>query len=256
MKRLFTGGLFICTLLLTGQAYAANVEAVVQWSKRVELSLPVSGVVAQVTAQVGDTVSRDQVLLALEDTPFRAAVQQAEAQHTQRKLERDELQRDYKQAQELYDRTVLSTVELENARTKYARSGAALQEARAALERARYQLRVSVIRAPFDGRVVQRQVEPGQSVIAELKPVTLLAIAAAGEYIARAQLPEERIAGLEAGRTINVTVAGKRYAGKIKHIGLEPVTRSDASQPQYEVEVLFAAPSLLRAGARVTLELP
>jgi RND family efflux transporter MFP subunit len=249
-------GLLLTALLPAGQTLAAGVEGVVQWSRRVELSVPVSGVVAQVGVQTGDKVSRNQVLLALEEAPFRAAVQQAEAQLAQRKFERDERQRDYKQAQELYDRTVLSTVELENAKTRHAHAEAAFQEMRAALDRARYQLRVSVIRAPFDGRVVQCQAEPGQTVIAELKPVPLLAVAAAGEYIARIQLPEERIAGLEAGRAVNVSVAGNRYAGKIKHIGLEPVAKADAGYPHYDVEVLFSAPSLLRAGARATVELP
>jgi len=60
-------------------AMATDVEALVQWSRRTELATPVSGVVASVAVNAGERAAKGQLLLALDDAPFRAAVQEAEA---------------------------------------------------------------------------------------------------------------------------------------------------------------------------------
>jgi RND family efflux transporter MFP subunit len=245
------------SLALTAPAaWAVGADAVVEWSRRVELSVPVSGVIAQVSVESGDRVKRDQILLALDDAPFKAALTQAQALLTLRKSESREAGRDLKQAQELYARTVLSTVDFENAKNKYERAQAGQQAASAALDVARWRLRVSAIRAPYDGMVIQRLAQPGQTVAAELKPQTLLVFAAADEYIARAHLPAESVAGLSAGQSASVIVTGEKLPAKVKRIGLEPLPNRDEANPQYEVEVVFASPKSLRAGLRVTIDLP
>ncbi len=244
-------------LALTAPAvWAVGADAVVEWSRRVELSVPVPGVIAQVNVDIGDRVKRNQVLLALDDAPFKAAVTQAQALLTQRKLESSEAERDLKQAQALYDRTVLSTVDLENAKSKHAQAAAGQLAASAALDEARWRLRVSAIRAPYDGIVIQRQAQPAQTVAAELKPQTLLVFAAADEYIARARLPAESIAGIAAGQAASVTLAGEKFPAKVKRVGLEPVTHADQANPQYEVEWVFTTSKVLRAGQRVTIDIP
>ena len=244
---------FVCA---SPAGWAMGADAVVEWSRRVELSLPVPGVIAVVQVETGDRVKRDQVLLALDDAPFKAAVMRAQALVTQSQLARAESERDFKQAQALYERTVLSTVDLENARNKQANAAASQLAARAVLDEARWRLRVSTLRAPYDGRVIQRSAQPGQTVVAELKPQTLLVFAAADEYIARARLPAERIAGLQAGQGASVTVAGEKFAAKVRQVGLEPVSRSDEAHAQYEVEWVFSTPKVLRAGQRATIDIP
>jgi RND family efflux transporter MFP subunit len=242
--------LALFTVLASTTVSAADVEAHVQWSRRTELATPVSGVVASVTVNAGERVSKGQLLLALDDAPFRAAVQEAEALLAQRKIARDEAARDAKQAQELYARTVLSTVELENAKMKLARTEAGVKDANAALDRARYRLRVSALRAPFDAVVLSRHAEPGQSVAAELKPPVLLVIAAAGEYLAQARVAAERVTGLTLGQGLSVVVAGKTYPAHLKAIVDDPA----GGKEPYLLEALFSAQESLHAGqsARIT----
>ena len=249
-------GLFTMALLAAPSARAAGVDAVLEWSRRVELSVPISGVIAQVHVDTGDRVSRGQALLSLDAAPFQAALKQAQALVTQRKLERDDRQRDYRQAQELYERTVLSTVEFENARTQQARTEAAYQEAQAILDDRRYRLRVSTLRAPFDGVVLLRYAQPGQTVATDLKPPILLVVAAAGEYIARTRLPAERIAGLKAGQVVSVQVQGEKFSAKVKNAGLEPLAQTSKADAQYEIDVVFETPHVLRAGQRAIIEIP
>ena len=161
-----------------------------------------------------------------------------------------------KQAQSLYERTVLSTVDFENAKSKYAQAAASQQAAAAALDDARWRLRTSAIRAPYDGMVIQRQAQPGQTVATELKPQTLLVFAAADEYIARARLPAESISNIVVGKIASVSVLGEKLPAKVRQVGFEPVTRTDESNPQYEVELVFNTPKVLRAGLRVSIDIP
>jgi RND family efflux transporter MFP subunit len=243
-------GLFAAVMAVPAEA--AEVDAQVQWSRRTELSMPVSGVVASVPVNAGERVTKGQLLLALEDTPFRGAVQEAEAQLARRNIARDEAARDAKQAQELYERTVLSTVELENAKMKLARAEAGSKEAAALLDRARYRLRVSALRAPFDAVVLSRHVEPGQSVAAEFAPPVLLVIAATGEYLAQGRVSAERIAGLTVGQALSVIVDGKTYPARLKALAHEPA----GGKEPYLLEALFSTPQPLRAGQAARIQLP
>jgi RND family efflux transporter MFP subunit len=242
----------LLAFLIVSPAMAADVDAHVQWSRRTELATPVSGVVASVDVNAGERVAKGKQLLALDNVPFQTAVQQAETLLVRRQSERDEAARDAKQAQELFERTVLSTVELENANMKLARAGAGYKEAVALRDRARYQLRVSALHAPFDAVVLSRHAEPGQSVAAQFKSPILLVIAAAGEYLAQARVTAERVAGLKPGQSLSVVVSGKTYPAQIKSIAHEPV---DGKDP-YILEAVFATLDPLRAGQKARIQLP
>ncbi len=239
-------------LLMLFPAKAADVEALVQWSRRTELATPVSGVVASVTVNAGERAAKDQLLLALDDAPFRTGVREAEALIARHKSERDEAARDAKQAQELFDRTVLSMVELENAKAKFARADAGYKIAATALDRARYRLRVSALYAPFDTVVLSRHAEPGQVVAAELNPSVLLVIAAAGEYLAQARVSDKRVAGLKVGQALSVVVDGKTYAAQLKALAHEPL----GGKEPYVLEAVFATLDPLRAGQSARIQLP
>lgn len=242
----------LCALLTVAPANAADLDATIQWSRRTELALPVSGVVARVEANAGQRVGQGQLLLALDETPFLGSVHETQAQLARRKIELDEAVRDAKQAQELYERTVLSNVEIENARMKLARAEAGYNEAKAILDRARYRQKVSALRAPFDLVVLSRHAEPGQAVSAELKPPILLVVAAAGEYLAQARVPAERVTGLKLGQPLTVSVAGKTYTAALKAWSHDPA----AGKEPYLLEALFSTTEALYAGQPARLRLP
>lgn len=238
----------------TLSAQAAGFDATVHWARRVELGLPVSGVLKSVEAQAGAVVKRGQRLLALDDAPFKAAVERAEAEVVRARLDREEAQRDYEQAQELYDRKVLSTVELENARNRSARAAAAHRAALARLAQAQYDLRHSVLAAPFDGWVLEVRVRPGESVISTLESRVLVVLAAGGEYEARTLVTADVINTLWVGQPASVKAAGKTYAGTVRLLGLEPAAEK-GGRAQYELRVAFSAPEPLRAGTPARIEL-
>lgn len=253
MRCLLAIGIWTLSLIAATATAAAEYEATLHFSRRVELGLPVSGVVARVAAQPGARVPKDALLVALEPTPFEAAVAQAEAEVAQATAAQTEAARDFRQAKELFDRTVLSAVELENAKLAAQRAEAELKRARARLEQARYELRHSAVRAPFEAWVLEVRVQPGQSVVSALEARPLVVLAAFGEYEARARLPREALAALEIGRAVQVRVGDKRYTGRVQSLALEPASAYGGGGEGYEVRVVFNASERLAVGQNVRL---
>lgn len=234
MKRI----VFLVLSFIATAAFGA--DGTVQWARRVELGLGASGVIKTVAAESGARVAKGQVLVALDDTPFKAVLDQARA-------DRDEAARDYKQAQQLFERTVLSAVELENAKLKSVR-------AQARYAQAKYQLDQSRIVAPFDAWVLEVRAQAGQNVVNALEARPLVVLAAAGEYLAQLRVPAATLDRLKIGQVANVTVGGKSYAGRIQSLALEPA--GGKADGQHDVAVFFQAAEMLRPGRAAAVELP
>jgi RND family efflux transporter MFP subunit len=233
---------------------AADAPAVLQWSHRVELSAPVSGVVHAVNVDVGDLVKKGQVLLTLDGAIYQSKVAEIQASITRLEAEAAEAKRDLLRVQELYARTVVATADLDQAKLRNTRAETMLAEARANLRQNQKILDDTTMRAPFDAVVVVRQVEPGMSVAAGLQPQILLILAKSGEMLARLYLPATQLDKLKVGQAVSVATSGQSYAGKIKALGLEP-SKQDGDA-NYQVDVSFASKEQLRAGAAATVKLP
>jgi RND family efflux transporter MFP subunit len=234
--------------------WAADVPATLQWSQRVELSTPVSGVVKAVNVEVGDLVKKGQVLLSLDSTTYQASVAETQSEITRLDAEAEEAKRDLDRVQELYERTIVSTTDLDQAKLRRVKSLSMLAEARARLRQDQKALEETSLRAPFDAVVILRQAEPGLSVASGLQLQMLLTLARSGEMIARMHLPSPQIDNVKTGQTVTVSVAGTSYTGKIKTLGLEPIQTKNGSV--YPVDVLFPNKQPLRAGSPALVKLP
>ncbi|MGA8863630.1 MAG: efflux RND transporter periplasmic adaptor subunit [Gallionella sp.] len=244
----------VAAAFLPQALWAADVPATLQWSQRVELTTPVSGIVKAVNVDVGDTVKKGQVLLTLDSTTFQAMVAGDQSEITRYQAETEEAKRDFDRIRELHERTVVATAELDRAKLHLVKSQSMLAEARARLRQDQKALDDTSLRAPFDAVVILRDAEPGLSVITGLQPQMLLTLARSGEMIARMNLPSAQIDGLKTGQTITVTVAGTSYTGKIRTLGLEPVDTKSGTV--YPVDVAFPYKQPLRAGAPAVVKLP
>jgi RND family efflux transporter MFP subunit len=245
---------FIIAALFPQTPWAADIQASLQWSQRVELSTPVSGNVQAVNVEVGDMVKKGQVLLTLDSTAYQDRVAESRFEITRLKAETEEANRDLVRVQELYDRTVVSTTDLDQAKLRLVKSQSTLSEARARLRQNQKALDDASLRAPFDAVVVIRQAEPGLSVAAGLQPQMLLTLAKSGEMIARMHLSSPQIDKLKTGQTVTVSIAGISYTGKIKTLGLEPIKIK--KEWVYPVDVVFPSKEPLRAGTPALVKLP
>lgn len=235
-------------------SWAADVPSTLQWSQRVALSMPVSGVVRAVHTDVGERVKKGQVLLTLDAAAYQSGVAESQAELARHKEEEQDAKRNLDRVQELYNRTVISTSELEQAQTRLVRAKAGLNEAQARLTRTQKSLGDATLRAPFDALVIARTVEPGQTVASQFQPQTLLVLARANEMIARAKVSLAQVEKMKVGDAVTVQVNQQSYSGKIKTLGLEPV--GEKNEAGYLLDVLFAVKDILRAGTPAVVKLP
>ena len=99
--------------------------------------------------------------------------------------------------------------------------------------------------APLNGFIIQRSVEPGQTVTSN-DPVLVMA----DKLIVKAQVDETDIGSIKVGQAVNIELdayLGKIISGKVEHIAYESKTVSNVTI--YEVDVVpLSVPSYFRAG--------
>lgn len=248
----------ICLLAahLAPPVFAADVPAVVDWSQRVELGTRVSGVVTEVLVRPGQSVRKGDPMLALDKRGFATQVSRRVAEHRHAKSRLIEAQREDERAQELYDRTVLSDFDRNQATVALQAEQAATERARAALVEARLDLEHSVVRAPFDGIVLAVNAAPGQSVISELQSQPLVTVADDRHLRARGQVDAAQAAQLQPDMPLSATLRGQTLQAKVIYVGYEPVAQSGQG-PRYELvaDVQQDDTRKLRIGETVILHL-
>ncbi len=149
--------------------------AIPSWgADKVELTTRVSGVVDEVLVKPGERVKRGAVLLRLGKAVLQARLEEAVAEHARAKADAADAGRELGRAQELYNRTVSSTSELEAATLRNERAQASLRAAGARRAIAQKNLDDAELRAPFDGVVSALPGGPGTVVIADCQPKTLV----------------------------------------------------------------------------------
>jgi len=241
-------GLLVCSLGAS-LAQATEYPAVLDWSGRVALTLPVSGVLDHVSVQAGQIVRKGELLASLDPALFKAGVAEARADMDRLGEEHADAKRDLERVQELYARTVAATTELDAARLRFARASSGLAAAQARVERARRLLAEAELRAPFDALILARHAEPGLVISSQCQPAPVLSVARAEEILARAQLDASQAAVMRIGMEAEVLVAGMRLTGKVRAV-------SSASDGRYAFDVALPRSPALLAGLSATIRLP
>jgi multidrug efflux system membrane fusion protein len=217
-------------------AVAAEYESTLTWHRKARLSTPVPGVVTKVTAQVGQIVKSGDVLMKLDDKVYKAEVNKNKAKVNYLQRLYKEAKRELQRNVELHEQTVLSDHELELANIAYANAKAAYSAAGSELIEAKYNLKYSVLRAPFDGVVVKRNVEIGEIIINRQYAEILFELAESTRMVAQILVSTEGIKALKLGQSANIVIGQKRYTGKIQYLGMQPIAGKSSVYP---VRVMF-----------------
>jgi len=245
-------------IAFTPSASAAEVQGHLAWAQRVELSTPVSGKIDRVLVDVGDRVPAGEALLKLDERPFQARVARARAELASAEQVLAEARRELERAQELFDRQVMSTHELQLEEVALSRAEAAFERARSELQLAELDLEYATVRAPFDALVLARQAEPGQTVVTRLQTTPLLVLAHGDRVLARVAVSDAQLQRLQVGQEVTVRLDGGSLRGTIARLGLERQDQAQEGAALYGVDVALPAGEgrILRAGQAVTVVLP
>lgn len=207
----------------------------------VNVGTQVSGTVKTLNADFNSRVQKNDVLLELDPTLFRAAVEQSRGDLGVADAAFRLAVANEQRIRQLFAQEYVTRQELDQA--VQARDAAAAQRriAQGRLARDEANLAFSVIRSPVSGIVVSRQVDIGQTVAASFQTPTLFEIA---QDLTRMQIntnvSEADIGKLRTGMDVTFTVdafPGRSFRGAIRQIRLNPIVEQNVVTYNAVVEV-------------------
>jgi len=211
----------------------------------VNIGSELSGTVSKVLVDVNDVVKRGQPLLELDRAKLtdqvqrsRAALAEAQAKARQTTVALTDARRSLARLEDLRKRSagqLGSQADLETAQVTVDKAladqqsaEAAILDARAALSTDETNLAKAVIRAPVDGVILTRAVEPGNAVAASLQAVTLFTLA---EDLHKLQIQvaidEADVGTVQVGQPAEFTVAAwprRHYPARIVRVAYGSTT--------------------------------
>jgi HlyD family secretion protein len=240
--------------------------------ERVDIGAEISGRIDSVAVDFNDRVRKGQVLAELDTEQLRARLAQSEAAHAAARAGVRQLEATLAQsrseaarAEELFRRDALSRQDLEARQADLARAAASLQKAHAdtALAAAqvasdRSALSKTVIRSPIDGIVLNRQVEPGQSVVASLQAPVLFTLASDLKQMElQVDIDEADIGSVREGQKANFTVDAfpqREFGAQLVSVYNAPKTTNGVVTYQ-GILLVDNASGLLRPGLTATADI-
>lgn len=183
-------------------------------NEMVEIKSETEGTVEKVSFVEGQPVKAGDLLLQLDETKFKATVNEAEANF---KLS----QANHERSKQLFQDKLISQQEFDQIAAQF-------QANQADLDLKRRQLKDARIRAPFEGVISSRSVSPGQVIG---KNTTLTWVVDLDPVKVEFNVPERYVGQVRVGQKIEVTVAaypGRKYAGEVFFVApfIESATRT------------------------------
>ena len=172
----------------TAAAYYIT-TATVEPSSDAQVFARTSGVVRNIFREEGDDVKAGEILLQLENDDQKLRVKQAK-----QKLESAE--REYNRLGKMRKAGAVSPTEFEAARTNF-------ETAQTELELAELALSYTQVTAPFDGRLVWREIDLGAHV---LNGNLLFRVMAIEPLLVRVHIPSARVGKIAKGQSVDLNV--------------------------------------------------
>lgn len=212
-------------IMFSNEARPIHAVGVLERRKQADLSFRVAGIVQSVKVRAGDLVAEHQLLAELRSDEIEAQLFQATTMF-------EKAQRDLQRTERLRERWVSTLEALQDARS-------ARDAAEAGLRIAEFNRRLAVIVAPAAGRILQRLVEPDETVSSGR---VVLTFGSDDEgWLLRAALAERDLARIKVGDRASVGA----IEGHVSTI----YGAADAATRMVEIEIMLTvAPPSARSG--------
>jgi len=221
-------------------------------NREVTLSAEVGGVVESYNADIGDRVKNGQILVRIDQTDYRLALKEAEANLEVSQARLDAMEKSFERSKNLLTRNVISQNAFEQSEADFKASRASVAHGKVLVEIAKERLDKTRVSAPFSGLIASRMVEKGQTVGAGKPVMTLVDL---GTMRVRVYLTERDYVHLDWEDPVSVIIGASPesiFKGRIDRIGIKADERTNT----FEVEILVENSNLfLKAGMTAKVQL-
>lgn len=231
------------------QTWAAGV---LEPFRRASPSTRLSGNVVAVHVEEGDRVEAGQLLVEMDSRDLRDQERSARIAVDAAERGLTEAERNLGRMQRLYDENLVARIKVEEAQLAVERAQAEFAATESRLEQVRVNLSYGLVRAPFDGVVVQRMVSEGDFA-APGRPLILLEDRRPLKLVAR--ISDGTAERLAPGQTVRVRVRNRELelSGTVTAI----LPFGERAMPGFRVEVrVDDPPATLQPGASASVRVP
>ena len=241
----------VVTVVAVDAAMSDAIPASVRARDNTVVAARILSTVDAVNVRAGALVAKGDVLVTLDQAGLRSRVEQAREQVNAVAAQLDEARRQLSRLMELRAQGLSTQAELDQARASVEALTAQNAQAQQALSEAEIVLGYATVKAPIAGRVVERMVEPGDTVAPGAPLITLYDPAS---LQAQASVPETRSLSLEVGQTIEISIPSLQSAsqGVIEEI----VPAADAASRTFLVKVAIDYDPKIRPGMFARFHIP
>lgn len=214
------------TVLATGMLQA---------SKLVAIGAQVSGTIDKLAVSLGEEVKQGDLVAQIDSLTQQNSLKEANASLNSLNAQIRAKQAQIRQAQAEFNRrkgmladNASSKADYEAAeasltvyKAELAQRQAELEQAKITVDNAKLDLGYTTIKAPFDGTVVYRAVEEGQTVNANQTTPTIIELAQLDKMTIKAQISEADVVNVKPGLPVYFTILGKpnqHYRGTLRAI--------------------------------------
>lgn len=139
-------------------------DALIEPIKQSMVSAQVGSRIHEVTVDVDDRVAKGEVLVRLRNTELQARLAHGQAGLSEAQARHKEAQQDFDRIKSIYEKRLVARVEMDRATAVLEAAQARLEAAQARVAEGRESAGYAVIKAPYDGIIVQRHAEVGEMV--------------------------------------------------------------------------------------------
>ena len=138
----------------------------VQAFNTVSIKTRIDGQIMQVNFREGQDVKTGELLIVIDPRPYQVALDQAKANLTKDEAQLTNAKAQYERNKVLYEQGVIAKQDLDTLEASFGTYEGTIAADKAAISNAQLNLTYCYIKAPVDGRVGLRQVDPGNYVTA------------------------------------------------------------------------------------------
>ena len=217
-----------------------NIRAVglLQAYQEVGISSEISGKINKIHCNIGDKVSKGEILAEIDDEFREISLQKKRALLRKAEASKTKAQKDSKKSGQLLKEGVISDSESDNTILEQQFADADLSLARSEVRASEKELRDTKIKAPFNGKIALKNVElvklvtPGQNIF------TLVDIHKVKIVVQVSELDIARLATDNTAEIVLDSLEGETFQGLIATIGL----KADDSTRSFPVEIIVDNP--------------
>jgi len=223
--------------------YTAVLEA---WKKQV-ITPDISGKIARIYVNEGDRVRAGQLLAELDTRAIRLQLEQAEAALAGAKANLEDARKNMERMERLFQEKAVSEQQYEKASLVMEAAQAQKDQTEAAVNLARHNLEVSLMKAPFDGVIASKNAEEGDVINPMMAGMSassgVLSLANYSRIKVKFDVAPDDIQKISKGQRIYLEgydLPGQRFEGEISVVN----AAADLQTKKFRVEALINNPDL------------